>query len=409
MTKKKLPFLEWVFILFFAFICLNPKMNVLISMPIFLSLELLYSLYIIIVESKMRGFVAGMVSCSLVIALMYVFTTESIYVGQEAEYRELKSFLAMFFSYLSLCFPILMTYRLLLYGSLFQKKSTLIILIALLSVVFYETWTELSVNKRIVKARMSSVMDEKDNMIVGGYTFICANAVMIPSVFYAFRICTNKKIRWVLLLTTCFLVVFVVRSLYTIALIAAFLGMCYTMSSKTQRRLLPLIILLPIILPLILPLLINILDEGDIKYRIMEIHSLLISGHIGEGNLAARAELYLRGLVSFLSSPIWGNYSLGFDPHSTMIELLASVGLIGFVPFVIILRKSFGLIKKMQPQWRIAPVFATFLFMALTNPVHSSLPLNMTMWLLIPLLYDFVDFINTDKSKPNTSLKFKIQ
>jgi hypothetical protein len=141
----------------------------------------------------------------------------------------------------------------------------------------------------------------------------------------------------------------------------------------------------------------------------MEIHSLLITGHIGEGVLAARVELYMKGLASFLSSPLWGNYSLGFDPHSTMIELLASVGLIGFVPFVIILRKSFGLIKKMQPQWRIGPVFATFLFMALTNPVHSSLPLNMTMWLLIPLLYDFVDFINTDKSKPNTSLKFKIQ
>ena len=406
MTKNKLPFLEWVFILFFAFICLNPKMNALISMPIFLSLELIYILYIIVVESRLRAFVVGLITCSMVIAMMYVFTTASVYIGQDAAYRELKSFVAIFFSYLSLCFPILMTYRLLLYGSAFQKKSILVILMTLLALIFYVTWGELSVNERIMKARMSSSLDDDGNALVGGYTFICACAVLLSSVFYAFRLCDHKILRLGLLLITCFLLFFIIRSLYTIALIAGVLGMLATIRIKNMRFFVPVIIALPYFFPLLLQWIINILGEGDIKYRMMEIHSLLITGTLGEGDLAARMKLYGRGLVAFCSSPLWGNYSLGFNPHSTIIELLASVGLLGFVPFVIILKKTFRQVQNIQPQWSIASVFIAFLFMAMTNPIHASLPLNITMWLFVPLLYDNVSLLNAKESyKPRRKYK----
>ena len=398
MTIKKLPFLEWLFILIFAFISINPKSNALISMQAFLLCELIYCAYVAIIEKKLRNYVGTILLGAVVIAILYVFTTDSVYISPNAEHRELKSFITMFFSYLSLCFPITMVYRLLSYGSEFQKKTIFIILIALLAFVFYETWTELTINERVMKSRQSSSLEDDTNMMVGGYVFICATAIMLSSVFYAFRQSGNKILRLILLLITCFLVLFIVRSLYTIALIAGVLGMCSAFSAKNNRLIILLMIIGSLFLPMILQFIIQLLAEGDTKYRIMEIYSLLQTGNLGDGDLAARMHLYRRGIVAFLSSPLWGNYSLGFNPHSTIIELLASVGLWGFVPFVIILKKAFNQIKNLQPEWSIMPAFVTLLFMALTNPIHASLPLNITMWFLVPLLYDFVTRLNANKN-----------
>ena len=408
MTIKKLPFLEWVFILIYAFISINPKMNALVPMPVFLFLELIYCVYIVIIETKLRHYVGIILMGALVIALMYVFTTASVYISQDAEFREIKSFVTMFCSYLSICFPMMMTYRLLLYGTEFQKKSIFIILILLLAIIFYVTWEELKINERIMKSRMSSSLDDESNMMVGGYVFICATAIMLSSVFYAFRQCNNKILRWLMFSITCFLILFIVRSLYTIALIAGVIGMCYTMRTKNYRLFVPSLILILFLLPILLQLIINVLDDGDIKYRMMEIYSLIMTGTLEDGDLSARIQLYRKGLVAFLCSPLWGNYKLGFNPHSTIIELLASVGLWGFLPFVIMLKKSFNLIKKIQPQWSITPVYVTFLFMALTNPIHSSHSLNIAMWFLGPLLYDRVTEVNARETRHKQIEKFKI-
>ena len=252
MTIKKLPFLEWLFILIFAFISINPKSNALISMQAFLLCELIYCAYVAIIEKKLRNYVGTILLGAVVIAILYVFTTDSVYISPNAEHRELKSFITMFFSYLSLCFPITMVYRLLSYGSEFQKKTIFIILIALLAFVFYETWTELTINERVMKSRQSSSLEDDTNMMVGGYVFICATAIMLSSVFYAFRQSGNKILRLILLLITCFLVLFIVRSLYTIALIAGVLGMCSALSAKNNRLIILLMIIGSLFLPMIL-------------------------------------------------------------------------------------------------------------------------------------------------------------
>ena len=132
------------------------------------------------------------------------------------------------------------------------------------------------------------------------------------------------------------------------------------------------------------------LDDGDTKLRMIELRDFFMSGDFGDEDLGARMEFYRRGIMAFFQSPIWGNYHLGFNSHSTIIEILASTGIIGGYSLFVLLRQAFIILKVLNRNYSILPICSTFLFMAMTNPVHSSPPLNISLWLIVPLLYSLL-------------------
>lgn len=82
---------------------------------------------------------------------------------------------------------------------------------------------------------------------------------------------------------------------------------------------------------------------------------------IYEGDTAHRFDMsdkgnsgYLLGMEQFLSSPIWGSYFRitgnnlfkGCYPHNIFIEILMTMGLLGFIPFIIFLKRAFFNIHK---------------------------------------------------------------
>ena len=392
--NKKLPLLELLFIMYYAFLAINPKMNVQVPLINFLLIELAYAVYIYYRDLSIRHLVSTFLWCASIIALLFTFTTSIPYIGANVPNREIKSLVTMCHYFFSLVFPILLTYRLLSCGSKIQKLIVLLFTTVVLFTIIQITWAELLVNERILKSQMAADL-ESDNALVGGYSFVCAGPILASSIFYAAIKCRQKLIKSGLFLLCGLLIVFLSKSMYSIALLAAVLGIASCFYAESNNRYKKLYLAAPFIVwflaPEILTFVINILDDGDTKLRMSELYYFFTTGDLGDDDLGARFNLYGRSLVAFIKSPIWGNFYLGFNPHSTAFEILASIGLLGFVPFYKMLEKSFTTTKKLLPSWSILPCLSSFGLMCLTNPIHASLPMNISLWLVAPLLYDVIN------------------
>lgn len=71
-----------------------------------------------------------------------------------------------------------------------------------------------------------------------------------------------------------------------------------------------------------------------------------ITSDIESGNdSAARLDIWYTSIIQFINSPLLGDYILNrkwnFYPHNLFIEVLMATGLIGFIPFVILIYKAF--------------------------------------------------------------------
>ena len=368
-------------------------MNVAISMIHFLFMHIGYTIYIILKDRAIKKIVAIFMSFSFVIALMYVTTTSMVFIDINASNRYLKCFLTIFNYYYSLVFPVFLFYRIAMFASQKQKWLLLIFSAVVLIVVMNATMLELQINERILKSRMRASLDD-ENSLIGGYSFVCAAPILATGCFYIFLLCKNNIMRWGMLLCTLFFLYFLIKSMYSIALLSAFLGICFCFYVRSSANIKKLYVVVPFIgwllAPYILDYFIGYLDEGDTKLRMIELRNFFMSGDFGNDDLGARMEYYSRGIIAFIQSPIWGQYHLGFNSHSTIIEILASTGIIGGYSLFIILSKSFKILKILNWNVSVLPICCAFLFMAMTNPVHASLPLNISLWLIVPLLYNLI-------------------
>lgn len=390
-NKSKLPLLEFVFILFYIYICLSPKMNATISMIQFLLINLAYTLYIILINKRTYKTIKKLLGASFIIALMYAATTSIVYIDINASNRFLKGLITIINSYYGLVFPILLFYRVSSYASFRQKWILLIISTMILIVVMKSTMTELQINERILKSNMAASF-ESGNPVVGGYAFVCAIPFLAIGCFYSFLKCINQFIKLIMIFCTLFFLYFIIKSMYSIALLAAILGILICLYVESSHNMKKLFILTTIIgwfcAPLILNFFIVFLDDGDTKLRMIELYNFFLTGSFGDDDLGARMDYYGKGLIAFFQSPIWGQYNLNFNPHSTIIEVLASTGIIGGISLFILLKKPFNILKGINSNFSILPIFYSFLFMALTNPIHSSPPMNICLWFIVPLLFN---------------------
>lgn len=112
-----------------------------------------------------------------------------------------------------------------------------------------------------------------------------------------------------------------------------------------------------------------------------------------------------QAIKQFASSPIWGSYFRltsgdfrGVYPHNILLEIMITMGLLGFVPFLILLYKAFSNIKN-SLRSNYSPLFVVLtifflcrFFMLMTS---GSLTLDRQFWLsfsmvlIIPKLYDW--------------------
>jgi len=120
-----------------------------------------------------------------------------------------------------------------------------------------------------------------------------------------------------------------------------------------------------------------------------------IQSDIEEGSTSAiRLSLWREGLEQFMNNPFFGN-SLEVDkyqfyPHNLFIEVLLSTGLIGFIPFTLLLFRGFKAtinIFRNYPQY--AWIGVLFLQSFMQNMFSGALYAASWFWLSLGLLFSF--------------------
>lgn len=141
-----------------------------------------------------------------------------------------------------------------------------------------------------------------------------------------------------------------------------------------------------------------------------------ISRTLYEGDLTSRYDetnisgsAYVIGINQFLNSPIWGSYFRlivssgifkGYYPHNIFIEVLITMGVVGFIPFILLLRKAFVNIHhvfKCQFETNQLSCLVLFLMSFLKLQTTGSLLLYNSFWVFFYIMLCLQIFAKTEK------------
>ncbi len=104
---------------------------------------------------------------------------------------------------------------------------------------------------------------------------------------------------------------------------------------------------------------------------------------------------YLMGLENFSKSPIWGEYCRlekpfeGAYPHNVFIEILMTMGLLGFIPFMLLLLKAYKKSRKIFTQPHTTnqmAFFILFISVFLQLQTSGSVVFKFNFWLFFYML-----------------------
>lgn len=76
-------------------------------------------------------------------------------------------------------------------------------------------------------------------------------------------------------------------------------------------------------------------DGTAVSYKLQDFHDSLVSGSVTGDSLTSRAEHHARSREGFYSNPLFGANAAG--GHSKVLDILGTAGLLGFVPFAMII------------------------------------------------------------------------
>lgn len=395
MKNTKISFLELLYILLFTTICLSPFLNVYITQVQILGLEIAYTMFVYFKDSELGKFALRCLLCAFIISVLYVTTTELITISNVAN-RTLKGIFSFTYQYNTLIFPVLFFKRMQGLATKVQKMIVLAFSLVLLMVVVFNTLEALQYDPGLMKSQMASNIIDDDAPAIGGYFYVIAGPVWVTSLFYGFRNSPNKILKYLMLALCIFFLYYVASSGYTIAFLACLIGcvLCIYIENEHRNPMVWVIIGLLIIflMPFILSAIIALLpDDAPTVERMKELLMVSQTGNKEGTDLLLREELYIKGLLAFIKSPIWGNYSLSFNPHSTFIEILASLGLLGGITLYKELKMAKNKIKEALPREHLIPFIAVYVFQACTNPINSSISIAISIWFLTPLLLDVLN------------------
>lgn len=145
-------------------------------------------------------------------------------------------------------------------------------------------------------------------------------------------------------------------------------------------------------------------------YSIERIRALIYEGDTSHRlTMGENDNGYILALKQFAESPVFGSYFRlipegnsifrGAYPHNIILEVLISMGIVGLVPFVLLLLKAFKYIRIYYvADARISVCFILFIMTILSLMTTGSICLNETFWISFALVL-VVPKLNTYKIK----------
>ena len=385
--NKKLPFLEFILIIYLFALYLIPTISM--GSTTLLILLLAYCGYLLFMDRPLANMVIGTLILIFFLAFFYALLTDAASIAQDAGNREIKRFISKTYQYLTFYLPAILFVRINKTASQKQKRWILIAGLGMMVYVIISTWIYLIQHPGATKTIESFGGDAEND--VANYYFIYAIPLMLATLAtYAQQTTGIKKVlSWVGIVLG---VIFLVNSQYTIALLITVVGVLIqllrSMRSKSGKILLTFAFVVgALFLPQILQFAITLIPSEDVATRLSEVLGFFTGQGMDTQNLGGRMSLYGRTVVAFFQSPIWGNRYLGFDGHATFLTVLADTGILGGIPFYVLLCTTYKKVKSKLSQSRInyKVVLIMFVLMGLTNPIHAAMPLGLALWLLAPM------------------------
>ena len=390
LAKRKLPTLEMVFIMLFSVYYLLPSLSFdVIHFSIPLILGMLYIIYILLKDKELGMKFIVYIGVICILSLAYLSFTDAKSLANVSEPVALKRFASKFYQYFCMYLPLMFFSRVVKKGNYSQKKFFLFLFSVLFIYIIVQTLQILATDPNAI--RRWEQFDELAEDNVGNYVFVYS----IPIVIVVLAICLPKLknvFKIVDIAAIVFLLYFIVKSQYTLALLIAMSGIVLRLFLSIKQSFFKMLFFFAVFfgmffVPDIVLFAATHVESTQIATRLIEIYDFLTSGSLSGYNLNGRLTLYGKSIVAFLKSPIWGNRRLDFDGHATCLTVLADTGLIGGIPFYYLLSSVNRQIKEHlgENSKEFFTIFFCLLMMGFTNPIHSSLPLALTTWFIAPL------------------------
>lgn len=199
----------------------------------------------------------------------------------------------------------------------------------------------------------AALSDETENgQYVLGYTLLHAYIIIFPAIYYYYYAISNNKANKTFGLILFLLLTYIIlRSSITttiILLVVSFV-LCRIVISKNRNREIVIIFVVGITLAVLyysggfvvlLDLISPFFEGTAVSEKIDSLKVYLLTG-AKEGSIDARENLHGISWESFFSNPISGGGRFG--GHSLMLDRLACMGLVGFVPYIMMYVSAYKL------------------------------------------------------------------
>lgn len=314
------------------------------------------------------------------------------------------------FTYLFMnMFPLYLVYSILKSKN---RKLQIVILTVFAIILVYVcilTFIELKKDDRFMREMEINYTNyRKYNLTnAGGYQFAYAMAILtgLLSPMFLLNYRRYNKLKKVgLILALIASVLLVLNSSYTLALmisvVVILLAVTYKMKSTTKIVFGLISIILILLLLYASDFIIELVPTKEMKLRLSEVFAFFKSGDTSGYNLSGRLTLYGRAIMAFLKSPLIGNVSLDFDPHSSILRFFARDGILGGVGYLLLYYLGYQIVVKYfigkEKENLFKPVFVALMLMGLVNPIHSVGAVHYVVFFIAPLALNLVE-VNKEK------------
>lgn len=249
--------------------------------------------------------------------------------------------------------PGAITYFLLKTSNIREIKNTVFVFFALIVITTVSSFIINLSFPGIIRIYVSYINGHEDQsqfipylrMGMSNYYLPHALPVLIPALFVGVtNRSLNKYVRTFILITWVSIILLTYLSGATTALlfsiifsVLALLIRRKSLSKNLVTLFIAFLIMLPIIERDVLSTVLYSLEETligtDYSAKVVQLADIVESGQVSGGDAGERSELYTLSLKQFFKNPIFGtNEPVG--GHSALIDRLACLGLVGFIPFI---------------------------------------------------------------------------
>lgn len=395
--KPQLSYVELILMIFFSACAIIPDFSLIPEIAV-VGLTIGYLAFVATRSSSIEypNNIGLFILIALFVSVLYFVLTDTNTIQQNVSNRSLKVLFAKFNQYSYQLMPFAIMYRLVSKGSSKQHRFFLIGVAIFFGLTLIATNAFLSVNPGAIRSFHNTDIDSSELEGIGNFYFVYGAAALIPSLGLIYWYSQNLKAKIVSVVVIIYIFSFLFKAQFSLALLIPLVCLIYIWYTKlSQGQRIYFCFFTPIAF-VVLPFFFKFVAEyvgadNDIHDRFMELYYTFTfqdstsTAQDGVGRLT----IYLETIKAFLISPLWGT-KICFDPHSTFLGMLADVGLLGFVPYIMMfyfMTKNIYRYLDIEGQKSLFKVSLLFIIiMGLTNPIHSTSALQFAIWCIAPLV-----------------------